>query len=173
MPNNTIFPKVDVLTLNVGYQWPLGSLRFLSNLIDLTQLVKLSLKIDNSFYYYPELTINIDKLLKLAHNIRSLTISISSRYTDILDNNMKITSLVNNNVKHLTISVSTVDQMQMIIHQLKYLSSIKFEYTNNNYDHSEMHLAWLERENGYYTYRLNNSSICMWFDHHINTYRQK
>ncbi len=142
----------------------MGSLRFLSTLIDLSHLVKLSLEIDNSFDYYSELTINIEKLLKLTYNIRSLKILISAGYIqNIIDHYMKISSLVNTNIKHLTLSVSTVDEMQMVIHQLKHLSSINFQYRNSYYS-SEMHLVWLERENGYYTYRLNNSSISMWFD---------
>jgi hypothetical protein len=56
----------------------------------------------------------------------------------------------------------------MVLRQLKYRSSIRFEYINNSIDASEMHLTWLENEKGYYTYRLNDSSISMWFDNHIN-----
>jgi len=111
---------------------------------------------------------NIDKLLKLMPNIRSIKTLNPFGYVNTNEYNMKICSLVNINVKHLTLSVSTVDQMQMVLRQLKYRSSIRFEYVNTSLDASEMHLAWLDRERGYYTYRLNNSSISMWFDNHIN-----
>ncbi len=125
------------------------------------------MNIDNSFYYYPELSININKLLKLAKNIRLLKIFISTRYGEnIIDNNMDIFSLVDTNVKHLTLSVSTLNQMQTITRHLKHLSSINFQYRNIYYP-SEMHIQWLEREKGYYTYRLNDSSISMWFDNRI------
>ncbi len=125
------------------------------------------MNIDNSFYYYPELSININKLLKLAKNIRLLKIFISTRYGEnIIDNNMDIFSLVDTNVTHLTLSVSTVNQMQRITRQLKHLSSINFKY-RNSYCPSEMHIQWLKREKGYYTYRLNDSSISMWFDNRI------
>jgi len=110
---------------------------------------------------------NINKILKLAKNIRLLKIFISTRYGEnIIDHNMEIFSLVDTNVKHLTLSVSTVNQMQTITRQLKHLSSINFQY-RNSYDSSEMHIQWLEREKGYYTYRLNDSSISMWFDNRI------
>ncbi len=82
---------------------------------------------------------------------------------------MEICSAVHGHLKHLTISVSTINQMYMVLRQLKYRSSIKFEYTNTHRTASELHLAWFTGERGYYTYRLNNSSLCMWFDNYVNT----
>jgi hypothetical protein len=168
LPSNAVYPNVDELTLRIGSEWPLGSLRFLSTLIDLSHLSKLTLKIDNSFNLRSESAGNIDKLLKLMPNIRSIKALTSSGYVNNNEYNMKICSLLGNNVRHLTLSISTVDQMQMVLRKQKYRSSIRFEYVNTYFDVSEMHLAWLDRETGYYTYRLNNSSISMWFDNHIN-----
>ncbi len=102
-------------------------------------------------------------------NIRSIKTLTPSRYVNTNDYNIKICSLLDNNVRHLTLSVSTMQQMQMVLRQLKYCSSIRFEYINTNLDASEMSLAWLDCERGYYTYRLNDSSISMWFDNHVNT----
>ncbi len=59
---------------------------------------------------------------------------------NVNDDEMEIFSLVNMNVKHLTLTVSTVNQMQMIIRRLKHLSSINFRYINNSCS-SEMHIA--------------------------------
>ncbi|CAF4039027.1 unnamed protein product [Rotaria sordida] len=52
LSNNIVFPQLDELTLCISQQWLSGSLRVLSTLIDLSRLVKLSLTINNSFYYF-------------------------------------------------------------------------------------------------------------------------
>ncbi len=170
---DVVFPQIEELRLHIGNQWPLGSLRFLSTLINLSQLVKLSLEIDNSFNLYSESTVNINQLFKFAKNIRSLNIYISSGFTSVSDHNMQICSLIPDHVRHLTISVSTVDQMQMVFRQLKCRSSIRFEYRHAYYNASDMHMAWLASESGYDTYRLSNYSLSIWFDNHINTLKQK
>ncbi|CAF1025640.1 unnamed protein product [Rotaria magnacalcarata] len=48
LPHNIRFPQLDQLTIRIGDEWPLGSLRFLSSLVDLSKLIKLSLQITNS-----------------------------------------------------------------------------------------------------------------------------
>ncbi|CAF1066157.1 unnamed protein product [Adineta steineri] len=94
LPNKTIFPNLDQLTLCLTDSWPLCSLRALSTLINLSHLTKVSLEFLDSFDYYSESMTNIGSLLKLAHNIHSLTISISSLYKSITDDNMEICSII-------------------------------------------------------------------------------
>jgi hypothetical protein len=173
LPSNILFSNLDELKLYIIDQWPLGSLRFLSTLIDLSHLNKLSLHINNSFYSHAESRAGFDTLLKLARNIRSLTILVSVHYGYIDNRNIEICSVIPDNVKHLTLSVSTLDQMSMVLRQMKYRSSIRFEYTNNYHTTSDMHVDWLKSETGYYTYRLNNSSICLWFDNYLNSSKLK
>jgi hypothetical protein len=111
---------------------------------------------------------NINQLFKLIINIHSLEIIFSTGFANnINDENIKIINLINKNIKHLTITISTVGQMQMIVRQLKHLSTITFLYRNNYYDYSDMHVLFLKRETGYYSYRLNNSSMSLWFDNQI------
>jgi hypothetical protein len=169
LPSNIVFSNLEELTLHITDEWPPGSLRFLSTLIDLSHLNKLSLHINNSFYSHVESRAGFDTLLKLARNIRSLTILVSVHYGYIDDCNIEICSVASDNVKHLTLSVSTVDQMLMFLRQMKHRSSIRFEYTNTYYSASDMHLQWLNSETGYYTYRLDNSSLCLWFDNYLNS----
>ena len=164
MPNYALFPQLEELTICIGNEWPLGSLRVLSTLIHLSHLTKLSLVFSNSSCFYPGSTVNIEKLLELTCNIRSLKILFRYYYWQVPDRNIQICTVVPNYVKHVTLSVSRMDQMYKALHQLKYRSSITFEYVSTADNAPDMHLEWLERERGYYTYRLNTSSLCMWFD---------
>ncbi|CAF3346636.1 unnamed protein product [Rotaria socialis] len=56
LPHNIRFPRLDQLTIRIGDEWPLGSLRFLSSLVDLSNLIKLSLQISSAFYNSSEWT---------------------------------------------------------------------------------------------------------------------
>ena len=171
MPNYVIFPQLEELIIHIGDEWPLGSLRVLSTLVDLSHLAKLSLVFSNSYNSYLGSTVNIVKLLKLTGNIRSLKILFCHYYSQVPDSNIQLCTLVPNHVKHLTLSVSRMDQMCTALCQLKYRSSITFEYINAFVSAPEMHLEWFERERGYYTYRLNTSSLCMWFDNYMTNFQ--
>lgn len=145
----------------------------MSTLIDLSHIVMLSLQIGNFFNYYSEATGNVYRLFKLANNVRSVKILISSNYRSIDDRTISICSLVPDHVRHVTISVSTLYQMHMALNHLKYISSIKFEYTNTIDNVSDMHLTWLKEQKRSYTYRLHRSSLCMWFNNRSNAVEEK
>jgi hypothetical protein len=169
LPNNILFPELDELQLRISDKWPLGSLRFLTNLINLSHLVKFSCEV-NVRIIGSEFLSNFGTLLKLASNIRSLAILLPPGFIWVNGYNMEIYSVVPHSVRHLTFSVSSVHQMHMTLRQLKYRPSIRFEISKTN-DHTadDILLAWFEHENGYYSYRLNNSSLCMWFDKYDKT----
>jgi hypothetical protein len=61
--------------------------------------------------------------------------------------------------------------MQNIIYQMKYCSSITFEYTHYSTESSDMHIDWLEHENGYYTYRMKSTSLSLWLDSYTKRFR--
>lgn len=167
MSNNILFPQLDNLTISIGYEWPLGSLRVLSTLIDLSHLDKLLLKINDSFVRIPKWTNHLNTLLKLTSNIRSLTVFLHT-YQAVHDQAIDICYLVPKHVKHFTMSVSSVYQMQMILRHMKSKSSIKFQYTNTDYNFSDMHLTWFEEQQGCDTFRLTTSSLCIWLDKYRN-----
>ena len=169
MSTSPVYPNVEEVRMTIRNQWPMGSLRFVSTLIDLSKIVKFILNINNSFYYYPELINNIDNLFKLTKNLDSLSIIISTGYSEnIYDQNLNIVSIIPKHVKHLSISISTVDQMQNIVHQLKNLSSVRFQFVNLYYNPSEIYVNWLKREKGYYTYTFKDYYMALWFNNRIN-----
>lgn len=169
---NVLFEKVNELTLNVGEQWPLGSLRFISNLIDLSKIEKFTLIIGNTFSISSESMMNIEKLFKLTKNIHSLKLAFATRYNITISDFYftQMCRVIPNHVKHLTIQVSSRSQMQNIVRQMKYCSSITFEYTYYSDQSSEIHIDWLEHENGYDTYRLSSTSLSLWLDNYTKRF---
>ncbi|UJR32557.1 hypothetical protein I4U23_020018 [Adineta vaga] len=164
LPNTPVFPNIDCLTLRIPDPWPVCSLHVLSTLINLSHITKIVLKIGDLLDSHPNFFRNVDLLLKSTRNVCSLVISSARFYANLRNRDLEICSIIPKHVKHLTISISTIDQMNVVMQKLKYRSSITFVYMNTSFDPAEMHIEWFKRENGYYTYRLSNSALSMWFD---------
>ncbi|CAF1259680.1 unnamed protein product [Rotaria sordida] len=72
-----LFLKLTDLTLTINGEWPADSMEFLSNLIDLTNLITLGLYVDFDHCSVSNTINNIGYLLKQTYNVRSLTLSNS------------------------------------------------------------------------------------------------
>ena len=143
-----MFRNVTNLILGNDGEWPENSLQFLSTIIDLTHITKLSLSVD----FIPEYTLNtvsnITLLLNQAPNLRSLL--LFDYWTP--DNCMKriktICSMISQNIKHLQIRVKDINDIKYILEQLEHLTSATFQYaqmlTINRHEFTQF-LTYLQR----------------------------
>lgn len=172
LATNIKFRHVNELILTIDNQWPSGSLRYISNLIDLSKIEKLTLTIGDSFPVSSESVLNIKKLFQLIKKNHSLKLSLASRF-NISINDFYFTSIcpiIPNHVKHLTIQISKTNQMRTVIEQMKYCSSIRFEYTYYSDQSSQIHMDWLARENNNHSYRMEQTSLSLWLNNHTKTF---
>lgn len=126
--NNLLFRNVTNLTLGNDGEWPKSSLRVLSSILDLSNLVKLSLSVN----FLPDCMLNtisnIDVLLNQASNLRSLLLFDYWAPDNCTERLKTICSMVTPNIKHLQIRVKDLDDIKYILERLEHLTSIKFEY---------------------------------------------
>ena len=121
-------------------------------------------------FNYEQLNKILREIFQLAKQIHSLEFSIDSNYFDYLKKKkIDLSRIIPSNIKHLKISISQMDEMNLIIDQLKCLSSIHFRHRDIFRDSSDLFVQWLELNRQfrpYQTYRINPSSLFLWINSH-------
>ena len=155
--------------MHINNQWPFSSLRFLSTVIDLSRVLKLRLNVRGfSSGSYLALTTQLDVLLKLACNVCFLELWLHEDYMPLTDDSMRICNIIHSRIRHVTLTVSSIDQMLMFRRHLRHLSSVRFRLTNADCSTETMYHVWSERQRGSYTYQLGGSSLRLWLDRDTN-----
>ncbi|UJR26088.1 hypothetical protein I4U23_007434 [Adineta vaga] len=126
--NGFLFRNVINLTLTSDGDWPKGSLRFLSTILDLSRIQKLSLSINFLSEHTTYMVSNIILLFKQASNLRSLLLYDFWAPDNFMTRMETICSMISSNIKHLQIRVKNLDDIKYILEQLKDLTSVTFEY---------------------------------------------
>jgi hypothetical protein len=134
-------------------QWSIDSLQFLPPLLNLTHLVKISLKI----CFDTDYTITaIAGLLKEAPNIHT----IQSYHRTI--NPQIICTIVPRHVKDLKVKIDRIKDMKMILEQLDHLSSVTFQYPVYSLNYPPNIIKWLKQRGKSFTFWCNLSRIHLW-----------
>jgi hypothetical protein len=156
--NYPFFRQLNKLVLCIDNEWPIGSVEHLSTFIDFSCVVEISITIE----FYPESVSNtLDNLINLFKqtcHLYSLTIESSSVNAE------NICLIIPDYVKHLQVSVKNIDDIKIIINQLKHLSSITFELLNGLKLSSTEFLSWLMENRNKSTCRIENNFVSIWFD---------
>ncbi|CAF2979482.1 unnamed protein product [Rotaria sp. Silwood2] len=129
--NHLQFRNVTELTLGIADEWPEGSFQFLSTTINLLNIVKLSLSINFSYEYMPNIVHSIKKLLEYAHNINILSLFDYWASNDYKTSIEIVYSMITPNIQHLHIRVKSSDDIKFIIENFKHLKSVTFEHAQN------------------------------------------
>ncbi|CAF3952343.1 unnamed protein product [Adineta steineri] len=126
---NPLFPKVTKLQIEFEYKPSLKSMEYFRSLIDVSQLVEVTL----TKHYFNKsdeiLLCEIVHFIERSPNLTSLTIHSSyCKYEmyPFLDN---ICSIIPRQIKYLQLAVNKLDQIEMILDRCQYLSVVKFETT--------------------------------------------
>ena len=163
---NVRFKNVNELKLNIGDEWPLGSLRYISTMIEISKIEELTLCLGNSFSLSSQVQLNLERLFQLTTNIHTLNIFINSMFNRSIHDDFltHICSLVPNCVRHLTLHVSSTYQIQNLIEQMKSCSSITFKFVNYYQELPESFINWLECEKHCQTYQSNSNAFSIWLN---------
>ena len=152
------FHRLEKLAMTINEEWPVGSIEFLTTLINLPNLRSLSISIDFDAKSESNKLENIQILLGLAHNVRSLTIDSPSVSSET------ICLLVPEHVKHLQVCVQNVDQSKPIIEQFTHLSSATFEIFHDIKSLSTDFLTWLMATRPNSAHRIDQMFVSFWFN---------
>jgi hypothetical protein len=158
MSSLCLFHNLSKLRLQVNGEWPTSSPEFLSTLINLSCLNELVLDVDLTHESAPNTIASIRTLLERASNVRSLII------TNPFTNMQSICLVVPRYVQHLEVSVDSVDNMRMILEQLKHLSSITFDLSLDLQNSISEIIEWLINEGRDFTYESSRYSLKLWLN---------
>jgi hypothetical protein len=156
-----LFRKATKLHLSFDYECDLAWLLSLSTLIDLSQLIQVELKSNDSRSYDGHIIENLATFIQQLPNVTSLIIDYKfcqykgARYIQ------SIHSIIPHHVEHLELYVSNLDRMKIILEQFKHLSSITFKvavYRNM----SAQVVNWLVENATDSTYRKGYNTVDVW-----------
>ncbi len=155
----------------VADNWPQNSIEYLSKLINLSNLIKLSLNSEFDVNSIKNAATIIIKLIERTHHLESLVISYPLSYL-LCEYNMEwINTMISSKVKHLVIDLYNINHMKIFLSQLDHLSSVTFMLISIKYD---VFIRYLKENKRNYVLRKNGSSISIWFDrNHNDLFRMK
>ncbi|CAF0982452.1 unnamed protein product [Rotaria sp. Silwood1] len=156
--NQFFFRRIAELELS---EYALDSFNYLSELVDLSQVIKLRILLSDREEYFPKTQEKLINLFKETNHIRSLEIFFEPTFTIdsvLLEN---LCSLIPHHVKHLDIEAKTLTDLYLVLEQLQHLSSITFRrLTLPLYSLTE----WDTLMRRHVTYRYHEGSLHIWLN---------
>ncbi|CAF3599228.1 unnamed protein product [Rotaria sordida] len=111
------------LTIDVDQEWSKECVEFLSKIIDLSRLDKITFNPDLNPNSIHNTLNNIHILMKLAYNLSTLAIHPYSSYNDII--NMEIIcSMISHHIKYLELTIRDINSMKVILDHHEHLWSL-------------------------------------------------
>ncbi|CAF4093308.1 unnamed protein product [Rotaria sp. Silwood2] len=165
--NHHLFLKLTDLTLTVNGEWPVGSIEYLSTLIDLTNLTTSGLYVNFGHYSVSNTINNIGCLLKQTYNVRSLTLSNSVYRSNLNGTVESFCSIIPHHVKYLEIYDMDLDDIKILLQQVKHLSSVTFVFLFDMPFSPNEIIGWLSQRIDF-TYLLDNCFLSIWLGNNIN-----
>ncbi len=159
MVNHPLFSQVTEINLEFSGDWPLFSLQSLFIFIHITQIVQIEL---NGYYFdrYKQDTLHdIGIFLEQAHNLSSLIIRNSSNEDQVFGTFENMYPIIPCQLKHLQISINTVNQIKRILEKCEKLSTIKLD-TNLNF--ARKIIQWFDDNTINSTCKKNYTTITVW-----------
>lgn len=123
-----MFPNVTNLTIGNSGEWTINSIEFLSTLVDLSHITKMSLSVNFCPEQMLNTVTNISKLLNETSNLRSLSLNDFWAPGNCMSRIKTIFSMIPRNIKYLKIRVKNIDDIKYILEKLEHLTSVTFDY---------------------------------------------
>ncbi|CAF3335523.1 unnamed protein product [Rotaria sp. Silwood1] len=125
---HVFFRNVTNLTIDNTSEWPQSSLQFLSTILDLTRITRLSLSVNFIPEHMLNTVANIKLLLSKTSNLHSLLLFDYWTPDNCMKRMKTICSIISSNIKHLKIRVKDIDDIKYILEHTEHLTSVTFEY---------------------------------------------
>jgi hypothetical protein len=152
--------KWNRLILDIdGYlSWPVSSLKFLSTLIDLSQLNEIWLVILGR----ETIPLNlINGLLEQTPNVRTLGISHYNDLKTIIDD---ICHVVSHQIDHLKIRLNYMNYMKLILERIEQVSTITFIYDWRLLSDQLKMIEWINEKQRKFSIAKDHQSIQVWLN---------
>ncbi|CAF1126692.1 unnamed protein product [Rotaria sordida] len=165
-----LFPKVTKLHIGITMNYigknPRALKKFLTSIIDVSQLVEVKLEIYCLFDDKKTLWFHMMTIIKQSHNLSSLIIhSCLPKYElyPFLDN---LCSVIPRQIRHLQIPINKLDQIKIILERCQDLSVVQFEITRSKF--SEEVIQWFTQNTIDSTFRRRERYNTIWIGKKTN-----
>ena len=159
-----MFPNLIRLTIDVDQEWSLECIQYLSTIIDLSRLEKLTFNPDLNIQCIRNTIDSISILMELAYNLNTLAIHPFSSYNGI-ENMETICKIIPKHIKYLEITVQDLDTMKIILNHHQYLWSLTLLASSNRSMPWSDFLNELINRKKDFVYWESYFSLHIWFDH--------
>jgi hypothetical protein len=161
---------VEKLELEFNFERPSNWVAFISTIIELRTIKRI--KITGQVIYEA----NFDMIVDIAHLLRKTCniffLDICADFSTGKSNltAMDICAMTPTHVRHLTVSITDIDEAMTVLHQFRRLSSAKFFFDHcPSWDKFD---AWLKEHRKGSTYYRNDSSTCVWLRQNNFLYKE-
>ncbi|CAF3783919.1 unnamed protein product [Adineta steineri] len=163
-----LFPKLKNLKLTLSDQCLLNSFEILSKRIYLNKLNKIVLIISSRGNNHDLL---MKKFLIFLNNLSNInSIEIFNRWYGIFSyiNIKYFCSMIPNNIKHLNIDISDINQIKILIENLQHILSFKFKFSFDKSVYINEILEWLNKKSINSTYISDMHYLSVWISQQFN-----
>ncbi|CAF1405734.1 unnamed protein product [Rotaria sp. Silwood1] len=164
--NQLLFPKVTKVAIELYEEWPLFSLQSLSILINISQIVHMTLRSYYFINYNQNAFLDMRIFIKQAKNLSSLIIQTGLYRYKLNSSIDNIHSIIPHHVKHLSIPINTVEQIQRILDRCNHLITIKFDTRFSKF--SEEIIKWFNDNTINSTCQKGYKTVSVWIGTKIN-----
>jgi hypothetical protein len=158
-----VFHQVTELELEMYDQWPNNPLQFLSNAIDLSHLVKISLNIWFNKDSAQCIIDGLNNLFERTPNVHTLHNRNRSASAEM------ICSIVPHQIKYLQVNINHINDMKMILQRLHHLLSVTFHFRINSLNYSTKIIKWLKQRGSSVPFWCTPCFIHLWLDNNNST----
>ena len=137
---------------------------YLSNLIDLQRLERISVRLINLRGHDEMLIHQLSLVFQTASNIHSLEISRCRRFADYQSTLRELAERIPTNIRHIHIDVTSLEEMKMIVEKISHLYSLTFRWCA--WEQTTMFgefQDWLEEKGIEYLSQVSSEKLYLWF----------
>ncbi|CAF3711202.1 unnamed protein product [Rotaria sordida] len=162
LSNQYLFRNLTRLTIDVDQEWSKECVEFLSKIINLSRLDKITFNPDLNPNSIHNTLNNIHILMKLAYNLSTLAIHPYSSYNDII--NMEIIcSMIPHHIKYLELTIRDINSMKIILDHHEQLWSLTLLASSDRSTPWSDFIDELIYRKKYFVYWQSYYSLHIWF----------
>jgi hypothetical protein len=154
----------------VDQEWSSECIQYLSTLLDLSRLDKLTFNPDFNPTYIRNTLHNINILMELVYNLNTLALHPYSSYdsTIIMEN---ICTIIPHHIKHLEVTIKDIDTMKIILDHHEHLWSLTLlASSDRSMPWSEFIEELINRKKDFVHWE-SYYSLRIWFGHHTSFFK--
>ncbi|CAF1603234.1 unnamed protein product [Rotaria magnacalcarata] len=159
-----LFPCVGKLTLVINEKWPIGTIQYLQNTVNLTNLETLQFEFSSTCQFETNLDADMHTLFEHTLNLRSLIINGNQSEQMNLTTYNSICLKLPQSVKYLSAHITHVEDAQRLLEKVNNLSRVTFQMIPCESSFMDDIKERLLQAGIYVRLEMERDDICSWIE---------